>query len=107
MESSIINGTMLIQIAILAWLFLGERLSAQEVGGMVLAGLGTLVVQLGRGRSCALSGSGRLCRRPYGSRTCSGSPSGSAAGRLQVLSSSMWRPSSDASCRACMMSTTW
>jgi len=48
MESSIINGTMLIQIAILAWLFLGERLTWQEGIGMVLAGLGTLIVQLRR-----------------------------------------------------------
>jgi drug/metabolite transporter (DMT)-like permease len=45
MESSIINSTMLIQIAVLAWLFLGERLTWQEVIGLVLAGLGTLVVQ--------------------------------------------------------------
>ena len=27
MESSIINGTMLIQIAVLAWIFLGEDIS--------------------------------------------------------------------------------
>jgi len=45
MESSIINSTMLIQIAVLAWLFLGERLTWQEVIGLVLAGLGTLIVQ--------------------------------------------------------------
>jgi len=46
MESSIINNTMLFQIAILAWVFLGERLAWREVAGMVLAGLGTLVVQI-------------------------------------------------------------
>ena len=46
MESSIINSTMLIQIAILAWLFLGERLTWQEGIGMCLAGLGVLIVQL-------------------------------------------------------------
>ena len=46
MESSIINSTMLVQIAILAWLFLGEHLTWQEVIGMVLAGLGTLIVQV-------------------------------------------------------------
>jgi drug/metabolite transporter (DMT)-like permease len=45
MESSIINSTMLVQIAILAWLFLGERLTWQEGIGMVLAGLGALIVQ--------------------------------------------------------------
>jgi drug/metabolite transporter (DMT)-like permease len=46
MESSIINSTMLVQIAILAWLFLGEQLTWQEGIGMVLAGLGALIVQL-------------------------------------------------------------
>lgn len=45
MESSIINGTMLVQIAILAWLFLGEELSEVKVGGMILASLGAILVQ--------------------------------------------------------------
>lgn len=49
-ESSIINNTMLIQIAILAWVFLGEALGAREIGGMLLAAAGTLVVQLRRAR---------------------------------------------------------
>ena len=48
MESSVINSTMLIQIAILAWLLLGEQLTHQGVVGMVLAGLGVLLVQLRR-----------------------------------------------------------
>jgi len=48
MESSIINSTMLVQIAILAWLFLGERLTWQEIIGMALAGFGALTVQLHR-----------------------------------------------------------
>ncbi len=48
MESSIINNTMLIQIAVLAWLFLGESLSWRMVLGMVLAALGTLLVQIRR-----------------------------------------------------------
>ncbi|MFC2030183.1 DMT family transporter [Chloroflexota bacterium] len=48
MESSIINSTMLIQIAILAWLFFGEQLTLQEGIGMVLAGLGVLLVQIRR-----------------------------------------------------------
>lgn len=47
-ESSIINNTMLIQIAVLAWIFLGERVNWQEALGMFLAGLGALVVQLYR-----------------------------------------------------------
>jgi drug/metabolite transporter (DMT)-like permease len=46
MESSIINNTMLFQIAVLAWLFLGEPLGGRQVVGMVLAGLGTVLVQL-------------------------------------------------------------
>jgi drug/metabolite transporter (DMT)-like permease len=48
MESSIINNTMLVQIAILAWLFLGEQLTWQEGMGMALAGFGALIVQLRR-----------------------------------------------------------
>ena len=46
MESSIINGTMLIQIALLAWIFLGERINIQEGVGMILAAAGALLVQL-------------------------------------------------------------
>jgi drug/metabolite transporter (DMT)-like permease len=46
MESSIINGTMLIQIAILAWIFLGETLAPQAILGMLLGALGALAVQL-------------------------------------------------------------
>ncbi len=46
MESSIINSTMLIQIAILAWIFLGERVTWQEGIGMVLAAAGVMIVQV-------------------------------------------------------------
>jgi drug/metabolite transporter (DMT)-like permease len=46
MESSIINNTMLFQIAVLAWVFLGEGLTWREVAGMGLALLGTLAVQI-------------------------------------------------------------
>jgi drug/metabolite transporter (DMT)-like permease len=46
MESSIINGTMLIQIAILAWIFLGEVITFQEGIGMLIAAMGALLVQL-------------------------------------------------------------
>ena len=46
MESSIINNTMLFQIAVLAWAVLGERLAWREVIGIGLAALGTLVVQI-------------------------------------------------------------
>lgn len=47
-ETSIINNTMLIQIAVLAWLFLGEQLGARAIAGLALAAIGTLVVQLRR-----------------------------------------------------------
>jgi len=45
-ESSIINNTMLIQIAILAWIFLGERISLFGFIGLVLAALGVILVNL-------------------------------------------------------------
>jgi drug/metabolite transporter (DMT)-like permease len=48
MESSIINGTMLIQIAILAWIFLGETISIQEGIGMMIAAIGAVFVQIKR-----------------------------------------------------------
>jgi drug/metabolite transporter (DMT)-like permease len=48
-ESSVINNTMLIQIAVLAWLFLGERVSGLEAAGLALAAFGILMVQLRRG----------------------------------------------------------
>jgi drug/metabolite transporter (DMT)-like permease len=47
-ESSILNNTMLPQIAILAWIFLGEALEARQILGLVLVGAGTLIVQLWR-----------------------------------------------------------
>jgi drug/metabolite transporter (DMT)-like permease len=46
MESTLINSTMLVQVAILAWIFLGETLNLQEISGLVLATLGVLIVQL-------------------------------------------------------------
>ena len=47
-ESSVINGTMLIWIPILAVVFLDERITTQELIGLIVAGLGTLIVQLRR-----------------------------------------------------------
>jgi drug/metabolite transporter (DMT)-like permease len=47
-ESSVINNTMLVQIAVLAWLFLGESLGVREVAGLVLAAAGILLAQLRR-----------------------------------------------------------
>lgn len=48
MESSIINNTMLLQIVVLAWLFLGEPLGSQAILGIGLAAVGALLVQLRR-----------------------------------------------------------
>lgn len=47
-ESSIINSTMLPQIAVLAWLFLDEPLGPRQMAGLALVGVGMLVVQLRR-----------------------------------------------------------
>jgi drug/metabolite transporter (DMT)-like permease len=47
-ESSIINSLMMPQIALLAYFFLGEALSAREIMGLILVGLGVLAVQLQR-----------------------------------------------------------
>lgn len=46
MESSVINNTMLVQIAVLACLFLGEQLTPRAVLGLTLSTIGILVVQL-------------------------------------------------------------
>ena len=48
MESSIINNTMLLQIVILAWVFLGEPLGWKAVLGIGLAAMGALLVQIRR-----------------------------------------------------------
>lgn len=45
-ESSIINNTMLIQITILAWIFLGERVSPVGILGLAVAAAGILLVNL-------------------------------------------------------------
>lgn len=47
-ESSVINNTMLPQIAVLAWVFLGETLTGRQIAGLLLVGAGTLIVQLWR-----------------------------------------------------------
>jgi drug/metabolite transporter (DMT)-like permease len=45
-ESSVINSMMMPQIAILAFVFLGEALTGREILGLVLVSLGVIVVQL-------------------------------------------------------------
>jgi len=46
MESSIINGTMLIQIALLTWFFIDEKITLQEGIGMAIAAIGAVLVQI-------------------------------------------------------------
>lgn len=48
METSVINNTMTVQIAILGWIFSGEGLSSLEIGGILLVTIGTVLVQLRR-----------------------------------------------------------
>jgi drug/metabolite transporter (DMT)-like permease len=50
-ESSMISNTMLVQIAILAWFFLGERPSVQEWVGMGIVIVGVVLVNLRRNGS--------------------------------------------------------
>jgi drug/metabolite transporter (DMT)-like permease len=45
-ESSVVNDLMLVQIAVLAWVFLGEALSLLEILGLAIALVGILTVQL-------------------------------------------------------------
>jgi drug/metabolite transporter (DMT)-like permease len=48
LESSVINNLMLIEIAILAWIFLGESLDLRELIGLAIALAGIIAVQLRR-----------------------------------------------------------
>jgi drug/metabolite transporter (DMT)-like permease len=61
-ESTIINSTMMIQIACLAWVFLDESLSAQKIAGLMLAGAGAILVQLRRSSSVR-KGNGETVKR--------------------------------------------
>ena len=47
-ESTIINNTMLVQIAILAWVFLAEGLTTKAIVGLVVTAIGAVLVQLRR-----------------------------------------------------------
>ncbi len=46
MESSIINSTMMVQIAILAWVFLNESIDFKGIIGLLLVASGTFIVQI-------------------------------------------------------------
>jgi drug/metabolite transporter (DMT)-like permease len=52
-ESSVLNNTMLVQVAVLAWLFLGDTHGTIEIIGLILVALGTLLVQLRAGSTPA------------------------------------------------------
>ena len=45
-ESSIINGTMMVFITIFAWIFLGETQNIQGVFGLLLAFAGAIIVNI-------------------------------------------------------------
>jgi drug/metabolite transporter (DMT)-like permease len=47
-ESSVLNGLMLPQIAVLSWFLLGETLTVKEIAGLALAATGVLLVQIRR-----------------------------------------------------------
>jgi drug/metabolite transporter (DMT)-like permease len=47
-ESSVINSLMMPQIAVLAFIFLGETLTGKEILGLLLVSVGVIVVQLQR-----------------------------------------------------------
>jgi drug/metabolite transporter (DMT)-like permease len=51
LESTAINNTMLIQIALLAWIFLDENLGMAEITGIVLVSIGVLLSQAARTRT--------------------------------------------------------
>lgn len=44
--SSLINNTMLIQISIFAWLFLGKNMTPKRCSRIILAFIGILLVQI-------------------------------------------------------------
>jgi drug/metabolite transporter (DMT)-like permease len=45
-EANIINNTMLVQIALLSWIFLGDVITLKMMGGMILVMLGAVLVNL-------------------------------------------------------------
>jgi drug/metabolite transporter (DMT)-like permease len=45
-EASVINNLVMFQIAVLAWVFLGERLSGLDIIGILLAASGAILVQM-------------------------------------------------------------
>jgi drug/metabolite transporter (DMT)-like permease len=54
MESSIINGTMMVWIPIFAILFLRETITGKEIVGLIIVGAGTIIVQLKKKKSIVI-----------------------------------------------------
>ena len=50
MESSIINGTMLIQIALLSYIFLDEEITAVNAAGILVVAAGALLAHIRFGK---------------------------------------------------------
>ena len=55
-ESAGINNTMLIQIAVLAWVFLNETLGVAELGGIALVSTGVFLTQAVRAGTVRVAG---------------------------------------------------
>lgn len=53
LEANILLNLMVPQVAIMAWLFLGEGLEVKQIAGLLLVGAGTLIVQLRLGNKTA------------------------------------------------------
>jgi drug/metabolite transporter (DMT)-like permease len=49
MEASLINSTMVAEVAALTWVFLGESLTGREIFGLALSIVGVLIVQINLG----------------------------------------------------------
>jgi drug/metabolite transporter (DMT)-like permease len=69
-ESSVVNNAMLVQIALLGWVFLGQRPSATQWAGMIIVSTGVAV-----GSAAALRGAPTLSANPRLRRTPSRSAS--------------------------------
>ena len=46
LEACVINNLVAFQIAVLAWVFLGEKLSGLDIFGITLAVIGAMLVQI-------------------------------------------------------------
>ncbi len=64
LESAAINNTMLIQIAVFAWVFLGEAIGLPEAAGILLVSVGILLAQTSLGRRRQLPSQGVVDSAP-------------------------------------------